>query len=184
MSRGLSLLPLNLTWLQPLGGSVHTGLMGDLEYEPMAHDEKIQWMLDEHGWGAVPVRPAESSAPGSVGYTYTFGLETAFGQPEILICGMQPVQARGLLDLIVAQYAAGVSLPADTAFVGLLDNELPAALITLDVAKCARLVPTAAELHTEQAWRLHQFVWPDANGALPWDDACSDEFRRAQPVLA
>ena len=156
--------------------------MGELEYEPMTHAEKIQWMLDEQGWGVVPVRPSESEAPDGAAYTYTFGLETAFGRPEIVIVGLQPVQARGLLDLIVAQYAAGIELPSGT-FVGLLDDDLPAALLDLEIDARASLVPTAAELHEEREWRLQQFVWPGPNGALPWDETCEDALRAAQPVL-
>lgn len=158
--------------------------MGELEYEPMSHAEKIQWMLDEQGWGAVPVRPAASAAPGGAGYTYTFGLQRRFGRPEIVICGLQPVQARGLLDLVVAQYRAGIELPADTPFVGLLDNDLPAVLLTIDPVANATLVPTIAAVAADEAWQLQQFVWPDPSGALPWDDACPEEFRHAQPILA
>lgn len=157
--------------------------MGDLDYEPMSDAEKIQWMLDEHGWGAAPVRPEDSSAPGGAGYTYTFGLEAAFGRPEIVVVGVQPVQARGLLDLVVAQYQAGLELPADTAFVGLLDGDLPAVLVSLDRRRCGGLVPIAADLYGDQPWRLQQFLWPDPAGALPWDERCSDVVRRAQPVL-
>jgi hypothetical protein len=157
--------------------------MGDLEYEPMTHAEKIQWMLDERGWGAVPVRPADSAAPGGAGYTHTFGLEGSFGRPEIVVCGLQPAQARGLLDLVVAQYQAGIELPADGPFVGLLDNDLPAVLLTLDPDAHAHLVPTIVSVSGESPWRLQQFVWPDPSGALPWDDGCPEAIRLAQPIL-
>lgn len=158
--------------------------MSEPQYEPMTHEEKIQWMLDERGWGAVPVRPAESPLPEGVGYTHTFGLEAKYGRPEIIVCGMQPAQARGLLDLVVAQYDAGIELPADTAFVGLLDGDLPAVLLTLDPAECAGLVPTVTSIYGDQPWRLQQFVWPGPGGALPWDESCPDQVRRAQPILA
>lgn len=157
--------------------------MGDLEYEPMTHAEKIQWMLDERGWGIVPVRPADSQAPMGAGYTYTFGLEGSFRRPEIVVCGLQPVQARGLLDLVVAQYAAGIDLPTDSPFTGLLDNDLPAVLLTLDASEQAHLVPTIVEVSGDGPWRLQQFVWPDPSGAFPWDEGCPERFRRAQPVL-
>lgn len=157
--------------------------MGELEYEPMTHGEKIQWMLEERGWGAVPVRPGESQAPGGAPYTYTFGLEAKFGQPEIVVFGMQPSQARGLLDLVVAQYTAGIELPADSAFIGLLDDDLPAALLTLDPADHAALVPTIAGVYGDQPWRLQQFVWPGPGGAFPWDETCPDTIRLAQPIL-
>jgi len=157
--------------------------MGDLEYEPMTHAEKIQWMLDERGWGAVPVRPADSAAPGGAGYTHTFGLEAAYGRPEIVVCGLQPAQARGLLDLVVAQYQAGIELPSGVAFVGLLDNDLPAVLLDLDPEDSAHLVPTIVSVSGDQPWRLQQFVWPDPSGALPWDESCPEGIRIAQPIL-
>ncbi len=99
------------------------------------------------------------------------------------MCGLQPVQARGLLDLVVAQYAAGIDLPTDSPFTGLLDNDLPAVLLTLDPSEQAHLVPTIVEVSGDGPWRLQQFVWPDPSGAFPWDEGCPERFRRAQPVL-
>jgi len=158
--------------------------VGELEYDPMTHMEKIQWMLEERGWGAVPVRPGESTAPGGAGYTHTFGIEATFGQPEMVVFGLQPAQARGLLDLVVAQFAAGLDLPADAPFVGLLDNDLPAVLLTLDAGVHAGLFPTLNDVYGDQPWRIRQFVWPAPSGAMPWDEAWPEELRGSQPVLA
>lgn len=157
--------------------------MPEFEYEPMTHAEKIQWMLEERGWGAIPVRPEESPLPAGAGYTHTVGLESSIGRPELVVVGLQPAQARGLLDLIVAQFQAGIELPTDAPFVGLLDGELPACLLTLDPEQVGGLFPTLGDVYGEQPWRVCQFVWPDPSGALPWDDAFPDQLRATQPLL-
>lgn len=153
------------------------------DYEPMTHAEKIQWMLDEKGWGAVPVRPHESGHEWGAGYTYTFGLEARYGHPELVIFGMQPAMARRLMDLVVAQVSAGVQLPVGTPFVGLLDNDLRAALVPVVVDEVAALFPTCTDIYGEQDWRMTQFVWPAANGAFPWEDGWPEELAHTQPIL-
>jgi hypothetical protein len=99
-------------------------VMSELQYEPMEHDEKIQWMLDNAGWFVEPVRAVNDPTNPFPTYAYTVGLEALVGHPEITIFGLSAVASRGLLEMTVEQLKAGVQLPIDQPFVGLLDNEL------------------------------------------------------------
>lgn len=148
----------------------------------MEQRDKIAWIVEENGWAAAPVKPLEEPEP-RPGYTYTIGFETRFGRPEVVIFGLAPVAARGLLGLIADQYAAGVELPVGVVFVGLLENDLRSSLLEVDVATHAGLVPAAVEHHGGTGFRLVQFVWPDRSGRLPWDDGYDARLRLAQPVI-
>jgi hypothetical protein len=53
-------------------------------YEPMEHEEKLQWMLETHGWGIEPVAPSDREHLRAA-YSYTFGLEAFLGHPELVI---------------------------------------------------------------------------------------------------
>jgi len=153
-----------------------------LDYEPMEHREKIDWMLDTHGWGVEPVPPVQQPEPRAA-YSYTFGLEALCGQPDMVIFGLAPSAARGLLDLIVNHLTGGVDIPVGQPFAGLLDNGLVSALLDVDLEIHAALFPTLSEIYGNQAWRVRQFVWPDRSGALPWEDNWPDALRLAQPLI-
>lgn len=147
----------------------------------MEHLDKIAWVIETNGWCAEPVAAHED--PPTPGYTYTIGFESTYGHPEVVIFGLQPVAARGLLDLVATQLEAGLVLPEGT-FVGLLDNDLPAALLPLDVAEFGDLFPDARAFHGQHGFRMSQFVWPDRQGLLPWNEGYDERLRLAQPVLA
>lgn len=153
----------------------------------MDHRDKIAWIVEEHGWAAEPVPPVEEPEA-RPGYTYTIGFETHFGRPEVVIFGLTPVAARGLLGLIADQYAGGVDLPVGVVFVGLLENDLPSSLLAVDLDEHADLAPGAAAFHAgssadSPSFRLVQFVWPDRSGRLPWDEGYDERLRLAQPVV-
>lgn len=146
----------------------------------MAHDEKIAWVVETNGWCAEPVAPVDD--PPTPGYTYTIGFESSFHHPEVVIFGLQPVAARGLIEMVAIHIDAGGTIP-DGMFVGLLDNDLPAAMLPVDMSDYAELFAGATRFHGSEEYRVCQFVWPDRNGKLPWDEDYDNRLRLAQPVI-
>jgi hypothetical protein len=147
----------------------------------MSQADKIAWVVENQGWCAEPVEAVED--PPHPPYTYTIGFESSFQRPEAVIFGLRPVAARGLLGLLADQYAAGLELPTGS-FVGLLDNDLPAALLPVDLATWGELFGGAATWYGPDAeFRMWQFLWPDRSGRLPWDDGFEERLRLAQPVI-
>lgn len=158
--------------------------MGELQYEPMDHSEKIEWMLENAGWFVEPVRAVDDPIHPYPTYSYTVGLEALLGHPEIVVFGLSAVAARGLLEMTVEQLRAGVQLPLDQPFVGLLDNDLRAMLVTVDRTAHGERFPTPPLVYGDQPWRVVQLVWPHRNGAFPWEPGWPHELRLTQPVLA
>ncbi len=158
--------------------------MSELQYEPMDHSEKIEWMLETNGWFVEPVRAADDPVDPFPTYSYSVGLEAFVGHAEIVVFGLAAAAARGLLELAVEQLVAGVELPLDQPFVGLLDNDLRAMLVTVDRSAHGSLFPTPPLVYGDQPWRMCQLIWPHRNGAFPWEDGWPHELRLAQPVLA
>ena len=146
----------------------------------MDHEDKIAWVVEANGWCAEPIAPSED--PPTPGYTYTIGFETTFRHPEIVIFGLPPVAARGLMEMVAMHLDAGGVIP-DGMFVGLLDNDLPAALLPIDLSEHADLFVGATRFHGGGEYRMSQFVWPDRNGKMPWDQEYDYQLRPVQPVL-
>jgi len=156
----------------------------------MDHLDKLAWVIEDQGWVAVPVEAVEPGGGVSPrpSYTYTIGFESAFGQPEVVIFGLQAVAARGLLGMLADQHGGGVQLPVDAVFVGLLESDLPCALLPIDLDVHEGLFGDATALDRRsgtgvRGFRMLQFVWPDRRGRLPWDADYEERLRTAQPVI-
>ncbi len=148
----------------------------------MDHLDKLRWIVEEQGWAAEPVPPVEEPDP-QPAYTYSIGFEQTFSRPEVVVIGLRPVAARGLLGLVADQHRAGVVLPAAQLFTGLLDGDQRCCLLPVDVEECAGMFPSLDRLHEDGAYRIQQFVWPDRRGWLPWEEQYDERLRLAQPVV-
>ena len=147
----------------------------------MDHVDKLAWVIETQGWVAEPVAPVED--PPTPGYTYSIGFEDSFGYPDLVIFGLAPVAARGLLEMVAAHLEAGGEIPVGT-FVGLLDNDLPAAVFPVQVADYLDLFPDAAAYYARDDFRMRQFLWPDKQGRFPWDGEYDERLLLAQPLIA
>ncbi len=148
----------------------------------MDHLDKIRWIIETQGWAAEPVAPVEAPEP-QPAYTYSVGFEATFAQPEVVVLGLRPVAARGLLGVVADQHRAGVGLPVGQLFAGLLDGDLRCCLLRVDPEECAGMFPTLDHLTGGDGYRVQQFVWPDRHGILPWEDGYDERLRLAQPVV-
>lgn len=154
----------------------------------MSHRAKIEFMLEREGWAidAVPARP--DLDPPLPRYAYTIGFEDRFDFPELCIFGLSPVACQGLFSLVADALAGGTELPVGAAFVGLLDDDQPCALLPVDAASAVGLFPSLAEHHVlaHQAsddFRMVQLAWPDGSGALPWEARFADALAPVQLLL-
>ena len=84
--------------------------------------------------------------------------------------------------MLAVHIDAGGVIP-DGMFVGLLDNDLPAAMLPVDMEEHAALFAGATRFHGRDDYRVCQFVWPDRNGKMPWDEGYDNRLRLAQPVI-
>ncbi|MEZ5382322.1 MAG: DUF4262 domain-containing protein [Microthrixaceae bacterium] len=145
--------------------------------------DKLAWMIETQGYAVEPVKPLEAPEGPRPGYTFTVGFEATWGHPEVALWGLAPAAARGLLDLVAAQVAAGIELPVGAVFSGLLEHDLRSALLEVEVIPADARFPGAAVFYGATPFRVWQFVWPDKAGLLPWEDGYDQRLRVAQPVV-
>lgn len=157
--------------------------MSDLPDFHIAHAEKIDWMIASKGWAVEPVPARGDTDPPVPGYAYTIGLPEAVGFPDIVVFGLTPAAASGLLEMVVDLLRAGTEIPIGAEVVGLYDGELRAAFATVEVEQWAEMFATGMAWRRGEPFDLVQLLWPDRNGFLPYEAGFDQRMRHAQPVI-
>lgn len=147
------------------------------------HAEKIEWMIETHGWALEPV-PADASAePPSPAYAYTIGVPALTGFPEVAVFGLTPAAANGLAGLVVDALRGGTEIPTGVELVGLLDNDLRCVFAPVDLGAEGHRFGTAAAWYAGQPFEMVQLLYPDRKGFMPYEAGYDQRMRLAQPVV-
>ena len=147
------------------------------------HAEKIEWMIETHGWAMEPVAARTDIDPPFAGYVYTIGYPDAFGFPEVVIFGLTPSAARGLFDMIADMLRGGTEIPLGVELMGLFDNELRTVFAPLAAHDITALLGTAVAWRRGVPFQAVQLLWPDRNGFLPTEAGFDRRMVLAQPVV-
>lgn len=148
------------------------------------HAEKIEWMIDTHGWAMEPVAARTDTDPPFAGYVYTIGYPEAFGFPEVVVFGLTPSAARGLFDMIAGLLRGGTEIPVGVELAGLFDNDLRCMFAPLASDTVHALLGTAVAWRRGRPFEAVQLLWPDRNGFLPTEPGFDRRMVLAQPVVA
>jgi Domain of unknown function (DUF4262) len=146
-------------------------------------DEKIEWMVESNGWAIEPVAARPDSDPPVAGYVYTIGFPEAFGFPEVVVFGLQPVAARGLFDLLADLLRGSTEIPLGVELTGLFDNDLRCLFAPVDLDEAGDLFATATAWRRGASFDVVQLLWPDRNGFLPTEAGFERRLVFAQPVI-
>ena len=147
------------------------------------HAEKIEWMIETDGFAVEPVAPDAASDPPRAGYTYTIGFPDHAGFPDVVVFGLTPVAARGLLGMVAELCRGGTEIPIDAELVGLLDNDLRCRFAHVEVGEWGPLFTTAEAWYRGEQFEMVQLIYPDRNGFLPYEIGFDHRLRFAQPVI-
>ena len=147
------------------------------------HAEKIEFMIETDGYALEPVLPDLESDPPRAGYTYTIGMPAHIGFPELVVFGMKPVNARGLIGLVRDLVRDGTEIPLGVELVGLLDNDLRCLFAPVDLVDWGTLFETGTAWYRGEPFDLVQLVYPDPNGFLPYEDGFDARRVISQPVI-
>ena len=157
--------------------------MTDLPDFHIPHREKIEWMIETAGWAIEPVPARTDTDPPVPGYAYTIGFPAAYGFPEVLVFGLTPIAARGLVGLVADALAGGTEIPVDVEIVGLLDNQLRCIFAPVDLGEWGELFATAQSWYHGAEFAMVQLLWPDKRGWMPYESGFDQRLARAQPVI-
>ena len=145
-----------------------------------ATDDSEQKVLDDiarFGWHCVNILP-EGEA---VRYSFTVGLFHSYRHPELIIYGLKPQIAHGILCRAVEglpDRRLDLSRPTDD-----LAEGYPCAFVEVPESRYYETVGFARWYYLGNDFPLYQIVWPSRVGLFPWDPHAPAEFKAAQPVL-
>jgi len=154
------------------------------KYGQMGALEKIEWMIENDGFAVEPVPPEPDWDPPRAGYTYTIGFTAHTGFADVVVFGLTPVAARGLIGLVADLLTGGTEIPIGAELVGLLDNDLRCEFAPIDLDEYAVLFSTASSWYRGEPFEMVQLLYPDRNGFMPYEQGFDHRMRFAQPVIA
>lgn len=132
-----------------------------------------------------------SGNPVSPSWAYTIGFLER-GAPELATIGLAPESSHALLTWAFDEHEADDPLLVGREHRRTCWDDLPVSVVALDPDRylppsdlaSARFGYSAARGSALPAEpRVHQLVWPDDAGRLPWDPGHDDGLRRHQPLL-
>src|SRR5262245_38444648 len=97
--------------------------MSELPDFHIPHSEKIEWMIETDGFAVEPVDPHPDTDPPLGGYTYTIGFPEHTGFSDVVVFGLTPIAARGLIGMVADVLRGGTEIPLEVEVVGLLDKD-------------------------------------------------------------
>jgi hypothetical protein len=147
------------------------------------HAEKIEWMIETTGWALEPVAADVEHDPPTPGYAYSIGMTDAVGFPDIVVFGLTPVAAKGLIELVADACRGGTEIPLGIELVGLLDNELRCIFAPVDLDVWGAYFATATSWYRGAPFEMVQLLYPDRNGFLPYEVGYEQRMALAQPVI-
>ncbi len=153
------------------------------QFGGMSALDKIEWMVEANGWALEPVGADLDGPTPTPGYAYTIGLPAAVGFPEVVVFGLTPVAANGLVTLVADTCRAGTEIPLGVELVGLLDHELRCVFAPVDLDRWGGLFATADAWYRGAPFEVVQLLYPDPNGFLPYEAGFDVRMSFAQPVI-
>lgn len=128
--------------------------------------------VSRHGWSALWVAR-------SLDFAHTVGVYHTFGQPELVIFGLQGADMASWLNTAVElgrdKGWPGVEEPFDGVIEG-FDTQLR----EVHPSWYRALFGTALSFYRGVAVPVRQLVWPDRRGRWPWDDDATPSSRARQ----
>ena len=141
-------------------------------------EERLLDSIEKHGWHCISVVAEDEG----YSFTYSIGLFSSYGHPEVIVFGFGADFAHELLSDIAAFAAEGLpldmGLPSDQLLEGF-------SCVFLEVPPSGRdRWALSAKWYYEDAdFPLYQLVWPSTSGFFPWDSRADASFLQSQPVL-
>lgn len=153
------------------------------QFGAMDELDKIEWMIEADGWALESVTADIDADPPTPGYAYSIGLPEAVGFADVVVFGLAPVAAKGLLTLVADACRGGTDIPVGVEVVGLLDNELRCLFAPVDLEQWGTYFGTAIAWYDGEPFSLVQLLYPDPNGFMPYEAGFDQRMSFAQPVI-
>ncbi|HVP29538.1 MAG TPA: DUF4262 domain-containing protein [Myxococcota bacterium] len=144
-------------------------------------DLRVRADIERYGWH-VAVVPPDEATPGAVGWAFTIGLEQSLRHPELVVFGLEPGLAQGLLNRAADAVRRGWRFEIGQRYEGLLEG-YPCAVREVDVRWHSVFLGNAQWHYRGDGFAALQLFWPDPAKRFPWEEGFSEAWRADQPLL-
>jgi len=143
-------------------------------------DAKFLANIEQHGWVVTKVAPRVGDEGNC--FAYSTGLYLRFGQPEIVMFGLDLDTMHTIINSVGNQMKRGVNFVPDQAFGDLLER-YPCQFRVVDKSNYAEHLGWSCWFYESHNYPALQCFWPDKNGYFPWQSECAAGVRELQPLL-
>ncbi|MDM0073632.1 DUF4262 domain-containing protein [Variovorax sp. J2P1-59] len=130
--------------------------------------------IAREGWAMAGVGTRNAA----VTYVYTVGLQKTFRHPDLIMFGIAPARAKGVLEIIAERAKAGEPVHESVMILGAA--QVPLMPRSADTTRVELLVP--AQL-ARGRYDYVQIVWPDGKERFPWEAGFDKRRLRSQSFL-
>lgn len=133
--------------------------------------------IEQYGFSTVSV------VGKSCAFSYTVGLHKSYRHPEIIVFGLPPQTAHGVLSDIASKAKNGEQLNFNEPTTELF-GDCVTYFVEVPKSVFPEYVLSAVRLYGTEQFSVVQVVWPSAiDGLFPWDPDADPEFVALQPIL-
>lgn len=147
--------------------------------------------IQKFGWHANGI-PGEGSSPD---WAYSVGLFAKYGQPELIVFGLDIETMHEMISRYVDLLQSGKKFhvaeslrdkkrsPKTILRIDGIIPDQPCALREVQLPWREPLLRSASWYYHYQEYPVFQCFWPDRHGYFPWDTHCNKRTRKSQPML-
>ncbi|GJL95733.1 MAG: hypothetical protein DHS20C05_21380 [Hyphococcus sp.] len=145
-----------------------------------SNDKKVFDNIEHHDCHVISV----ANRVGEEGpiFSYSIGLQTSLGCPELLIIGLSSKLAHAMINGYRDDIKAGREFIAGEFYSGFLEG-FDVLLIEANQTARKKYAIWADWYHERKEFPLFQCIWPTTSGVWPWSANASDDLKSDQPIL-
>ena len=141
-------------------------------------DRKLLADIARVGWAVLGI-PEDDEGPG---YAFSIGLYRTFAHPEVILIGLPWEVSHRFTNAIGAAVRTGERYEAGREYDHLAEG-YPSAFVAVDRSHYKQYLGTAGWFYRGWDFPVIQMVYPDRDGAYPWDAGSTPGYWRRQPIL-
>lgn len=131
-------------------------------------ERKILKNVQKYGWHANGI-PGEGTSPN---WAYSVGLFAKYGQPELILFGLEVESMHEMIARYADLLQAGKEFSDGAKIDGIIPDKT-CVLREVHVPWLEPLLRSASWYYHYEEYPVLQCFWPDRHGCFPWEDHCS-----------
>ena len=117
------------------------------------------------------------------GFSYTTGFWSGTDSPEVIVFSLKSEIAHDVLWDVYRDVKAGEKLPVGQRLSNVFAN-IEAVLLPVSKDFYPTYLGWNRWFYGGDDWPCLQLIWPDRNGAFPWEEGYEERFANSQPNLS